>query len=140
MNVKQKVMLAVIALCGLIAAGAVFFWATPCTGTLELANGNAVPMRCTYTGKIAALFGFMLVASAVYMFMTKKNEVFFTIMLALGMIIITFESSVGIGVCKSEMMCWDMALWLRLTGGVALIASFASLLLSDTRKVAPLDR
>ena len=32
--------------CALVAVGAVLLWAAPCAGSLELANGNMVPMRC----------------------------------------------------------------------------------------------
>ena len=45
--------------CALVAVGAVLLWAAPCAGSLELANGNMVPMRCAYTSKVAVLLALM---------------------------------------------------------------------------------
>ena len=48
---KNLQLLAPIAalICAAIVCGAVLLWAPVCSGTLELANGNMVPMRCAYT-------------------------------------------------------------------------------------------
>ena len=50
---KNLQLLAPIAalICAAIVCGAVLLWAPVCSGTLELANGNMVPMRCTVYGE-----------------------------------------------------------------------------------------
>ena len=49
-------------ICAAIVCGAVLLWAPVCSGTLELANGNMVPMRCAYTAKVAVLLALVLAA------------------------------------------------------------------------------
>ena len=64
---KNLQLLAPIAalICAAIVCGAVLLWAPVCSGTLELANGNMVPMRCTYTAKVELLLALILAAVAV---------------------------------------------------------------------------
>ena len=59
---KNLQLLAPIAalICAAIVCGAVLLWAPVCSGTLELANGNMVPMRCAYTAKIALMLVVMI--------------------------------------------------------------------------------
>ena len=58
-----KLIVPIISLvCAAVVCGAVLLWAPVCAGTLELANGNMVPMRCAYTGKVAVLLALVLAA------------------------------------------------------------------------------
>ena len=61
-----KLIVPIISLvCAAVVCGAVLLWAPVCAGTLELANGNMVPMRCAYTAKVAVLLALVLAAVAV---------------------------------------------------------------------------
>ena len=71
---KNLQLLAPIAalICAAIVCGAVLLWAPVCSGTLELANGNMVPMRCAYTAKVELLLALILAAVAVAALVTKR--------------------------------------------------------------------
>ena len=103
---------------GIIGIAAICFWAGPCDGALELANGNMAPMRCAYTAKIAILILAMATAISIKGLSLGRPESLALILLGVALVAITFESLVGIGVCKSEMMCWTMAAWIRPCGVV----------------------
>ena len=61
-----KLIVPIISLvCAAVESGAVLLRAPVCPGTLELANGNMVPMRCAYTAKVAVLLALVLAAVAV---------------------------------------------------------------------------
>lgn len=107
---------------------AILVWAGPCSGVLDLANGNATPMRCFYTSKVIMLIAIVMVLVSVKSFVSGSVEGVALFLLACAMIVVTLESPVGIGVCKSEMACWDMAFWVRLSGAVAAAASLAIVL------------
>ena len=68
-----KLIVPIISLvCAAVVCGAVLLWAPVCAGTLELANGNMVPMRCAYTAKVAVLLALVLAAVAVAALVTKR--------------------------------------------------------------------
>ena len=70
-----KLIVPIISLvCAAVVCGAVLLWAPVCAGTLELANGNMVPMRCAYTAKVAVLLALVLAAVAVAALVTKRQE------------------------------------------------------------------
>lgn len=133
-NKAKTITAAVYALCGIAAIGTVVIWAHPCTGALELANGNAVPMRCFYTGKIAVLLGMVLVSIGAASFATKRDFSIPALLVSVCLIAITFDFFAGIGVCKAEMACWTTAFWLRTLGGVSSAAIIAGMVFSNTRK------
>ena len=122
---KNLQLLAPIAalICAAIVCGAVLLWAPVCSGTLELANGNMVPMRCAYTAKVELLLALILAAVAVVALVTKRPM---TVALALLSLAI---------VCKSaDMACQSTALWLRIAGGISAVATLAGALLNPDRK------
>ena len=121
---KNLQLLAPIAalICAAIVCGAVLLWAPVCSGTLELANGNMVPMRCTYTAKVELLLALILAAVAM-------------VLLSLAIVLLTFDTPLSIGVCKSaDMACQSTALWLRIAGGISTVATLAGALLNPDRK------
>ncbi len=123
MNIKNNVPLisqGIAIAASLVGILAVVVWANPCDGALELANGNMVPMRCAYTAKIAILLFALVIVTSGKNLVTRKPESLTLALLGIALIVITFESVVGIGVCKSEMMCWSMATWIR-GCGIAII-------------------
>ena len=111
-----KLIVPIISLvCAAVVCGAVLLWAPVCAGTLELANGNMVPMRCAYTAKVAVLLALVLLAVAI--------------------VLMTFDTPLSIGVCKSaDMACQATAVWLRVAGGVSAVAALAGALLNPDRK------
>ena len=129
---KNLQLLAPIAalICAAIVCGAVLLWAPVCSGTLELANGNMVPMRCTYTAKIALMLAVILAAMAVAALVTKRPMT-----VALALLSLAFDTPLSIGVCKSaDMACQSTALWLRIAGGISAVATLAGALLNPDRK------
>lgn len=75
-----------------------------CSGTLELANGNMVPMRCTYTAKVELLLALILAAVAVAALVTKRPMTVALVLLSLAIVLLTFDTPLSIGVCKSADM------------------------------------
>ena len=132
-----RVLAVVAAVAALVAVGASFSWAGPCTGVLELAKGNAVPMRCAYAQKAVALMGVVLAIVAAKSAVTGKMESWAIVLLSIAMIAVTFESAFGIGVCKSEMACWTMAAWVRgcaaVSGVCGLVAAVLPLFKKQVR-------
>lgn len=127
---KNLQLLAPIAalICAAIVCGAVLLWAPVCSGTLELANGNMVPMRCTYTAKVELLLALILAAVAVAALVTKRP-------MTVALVLLTFDTPLSIGVCKSaDMACQSTALWLRIAGGISTVATLAGALLNPDRK------
>lgn len=134
MNTIEKIMITISAICGIVIAGAVMIWAPPCSGVLELANGNAVPMRCDYTSRIAVLLALIVTVLAVVSLITGKRLGLPILLISIAIIAVTFESLVGIGVCKSEMQCWTMAYWVRISAGVSIFATVIGFIASTNRK------
>lgn len=109
--------------------------AAVCSGTLELANGNMVPMRCAYTAKIALMLAVILAAVAVAALVTKRPMTVALVLLSLAIVLLTFDTPLSIGVCKSaDMACQTTALWLRIAGGISAVAALAGALLNPDRK------
>lgn len=134
---KNLQLLAPIAalICAAIVCGAVLLWAPVCSGTLELANGNMVPMRCAYTAKIALMLAVILAAVAVAALVTKRPMTVALVLLSLALVLLTFDTPLSIGVCKSaDMACQSTALWLRVAGGISAVAALAGALLNPSRK------
>lgn len=129
------VLQAVSLLCALVVMGAVTLWAPVCSGTLELANGNMVPMRCAYTAKVALLLALVLAIVVVYGLAAKRSTTLVVVLLSAAIVLLTFDTPLSIGVCKSaDMACQATALWLRIAGGVSLVAAIAAAVVNPDRK------
>lgn len=137
MSTREKIVYVVIGICGLLTMGATMIWAQPCSGVLELANGNAAPMRCNYTARIATLLGLVLVILAIVSLVSKHSMAIPVLLVAAAMIIITFDSALGIGVCKSKMPCWTTAAWIRTCAGIAIAAGLVGLVGGKGKKQVP---
>ena len=131
-----KLIVPIISLvCAAVVCGAVLLWAPVCAGTLELANGNMVPMRCAYTAKVAVLLALVLAAVAVAALVTKRPMTVALVLLSVAIVLMTFDTPLSIGVCKSaDMACQATAVWLRVAGGVSAVAALAGALLNPDRK------
>ena len=134
---KNLSLLAPIAalVCAVVICGAVLLWTPVCAGMLELANGNMVPMRCTYTAKVELLLALILAAVAVAALVTKRPMTVALVLLSVAIVLMTFDTPLSIGVCKSaDMACQATAVWLRVAGGVSAVAALAGALLNPDRK------
>ena len=57
------------------------------------------------------------------------------VLLSLAIVLLTFDTPLSIGVCKSaDMACQSTALWLRIAGGISTVATLAGALLNPDRK------
>jgi len=132
---KLSVVTQVVALvAAVVGALAVVLWAGPCTGALELANGNMVPMRCAYTAKVAVLLFALAAGLSVRGLATKKRDDLAFVLLGVALFLVTFESAVGIGVCKSQMECWTMAAWIRGCGALVALCGMVNALASVAKR------
>ena len=134
---KNLQLLAPIAalICAAIVCGAVLLWAPVCSGTLELANGNVVPMRCAYTAEVGLLLALIRAAVAVVALVTKRPMTVALVLLSLAIVLLTVDTPLSSGVCKSaDMACQSTALWLRIAGGISAVAALAGALLNPSRK------
>lgn len=126
---SQKIsgIIAAIAAILLLAADKIF--APVCTSTLELANGGVCMMRCHYYGIAVFFFGILLLIEAILMFIGQPTNKLPILMLATAVLLMLLSNaSVGIGICaKADMMCHDTALWARISGLLAIVASGISL-------------
>lgn len=130
-----RIMQVVSIVCACVAAGAVLIWAPVCSGTLELANGNMVPMRCAYTAKVELLLAILLIVACVVGIVTKRSMVVMIAVLSLAMILMTFDTPLSIGVCRSaDMACQSTAIWLRVAGGISLVAALVGVIANPNRK------
>lgn len=121
--------------CAAVVCGAVLLWAPVCSGSLELANGNMAPMRCAYTAKIALLLALILAGVAVAALVTKRPMTVALVLLSLALVLLTFDTPLSIGVCKSaDMACQSTALWLRIAGSVSAVAALVGALINPNRK------
>ena len=57
------------------------------------------------------------------------------VLLSLAIVLLTFDTPLSIGVCKSaDMACQSTALWLRIAGGISAVSTLAGALLNPDRK------
>ena len=101
---------------------ALSLWASPCSGQLELANGNFTLMKCVYTVKAAKLIAAALFVVALENLAKKRIASFTYIGFGLALFLITFAGALGIGICaKPDMACHTSALWIRIFGVLTIL-------------------
>lgn len=134
---KNLQLLAPIAalICAAIVCGAVLLWAPVCSGTLELANGNMVPCAAPIRRRLELLLALILAAVAVAALVTKRPMTVALVLLSLAIVLLTFDTPLSIGVCKSA----DMALpehgaVAAHRRGISTVATLAGALLNPDRK------
>ncbi len=122
-------------LSALVVLGAVLVWAPPCAGSLELANGNMVPMRCAYAGKAAVLLAVVLAVVCLAALATKKSATVAIVALSVALVVVTFNTPFSAGVCSAaDMACQTTAVWLRVCGIVSAAAALVAFAADPTRK------
>lgn len=114
---------------GLILIVIVKVFAPVCTGMVKLESGSQSFMKCHYTGQILLYFGILLMVSGIFAFLTKQFAAVGMIGCVLGsfMILVTTDTSLGIGVCaNAEMACNLTAGLARILGAVTIIIGICS--------------
>lgn len=117
----------------LVILGAIHVWAPVCDGFLELGDGRYVPMRCLYTAKAASVLAILVLIQAITSIVTKKNNPVMLIALGIMMISLTYESVIGIGICKKVMACHDTAFWVRGGAFLTIVIAIVPIFLKPTK-------
>lgn len=123
-SMKEKIVVAVNLLAGIIMAAAPKIWAKPCSGMMILENGNQAHMRCFYSGQALAILGIILLANALIMLFTKNKLQGGLVAVATGILsfFVTTDTGLGIGICAhTGMACHVMASWSKLAAGLIII-------------------
>lgn len=124
-------------LASIIILGAVLFWAPVCDGLLKLENGNMVHMKCFYTGQSSILLAILLFITAIIAYMSKtdhKKIQWIIILIGIMLIVNTFESTIGIGICKKiTMSCHTTAKWIRLSGAISIVAGLVDIVVNSNK-------
>ena len=123
-------------LLALLLIAALSLWAPPCSGQLELANGNFTFMKCVYTAKAAMLIVVILIFAALENIAKKRLAALTYVVFGAALIAITFTSALGIGICANvEMACHTSALWIRIFGALIIVDGVVSFFLKDQRSL-----
>ena len=125
--INQRFLASGLLAVAVLVIGSLYIWSPVCDGLLELKNGNMVHMKCFYTAQTATLIALLLLVQAVYSIVTKKNNPILVIAIGIMLISVTFESIIGIGVCKKLMPCHETAFWLRTCGCFTILIGLVSL-------------
>ena len=111
---------------GAVMILAIFVWAAPCSGQLELANGNFVPMKCLYTGKAAVIAGIILMGAGLDGLLKKQVSPITITVIGILLFVLPFANIIGIGVCVKEgMACHASAIWMKIIGALTVIDGIA---------------
>lgn len=132
-----KIIMSMELLAALLILGAIYIWAPVCSGLLTLQNGTMVHMKCFYTAQASTVLAVILLVTAFVAFMSKSdhNKIQWIVVL-IGIMIIaaTYESLIGIGICKKPTMeCHATAAWLRASGAIAIIGGLLDVLANSTK-------
>lgn len=120
--------------CAILAIGAASIWAPPCSGALELTNGNMVPMKCAYAAKVGIVLATLIAICSALSF-AKKDILFAVAVISLALAFIVMQLPGAIGVCKSDgMACHTTAAWFISCGGISFISSITGIVLNPKRK------
>jgi hypothetical protein len=133
----SKIILGTELLAALLILGAVFIWAPVCSGLLTLQNGTLVHMKCFYTAQASIVLALILVIAAIAAFFSKTdhNKIHWVI-IVIGIMIIanTYDSIIGIGICKKVTMeCHTTAVWLKVGAALAIISGLLDIFANSSK-------
>lgn len=122
---SQKISGAVSCLAAVLILAADKIFAPVCKGTMELANGGECMMKCHYYGIALFLFGLLLLAESILIFIGKHDFKMPVAVIATAVLILLLSNaSIGIGICaKAGMMCHKTALWARIGAILAIVGA-----------------
>lgn len=130
-----KTVLGIQLLAALLVLGAIYIWAPVCSGLLTLQNGSLVHMKCFYTAQAAKVLSITLLTAVVAAYHTKTdlNKIQAVIaIIGVTIIAITYESSLGIGICRAPMECHATAAWLRGSGALIVVAALTQVFVNTS--------
>ncbi|MDD3894252.1 MAG: DUF4418 family protein [Syntrophomonadaceae bacterium] len=131
----SKIILGMELLASLLVMGSIFYWAPVCAGLLTLENGNMVHMKCFYTGQASVALALILLTTAIVAFFSKNDHhkvQWISIVIGILLIANTFESVIGIGICKNpSMACHSTAVWLRSAGVLTVVSGLVDILANN---------
>jgi len=125
-NIHKILLFSSIAV-SLLMLGAIYIWAPVCDGFLELANGNMVHMKCFYTAQAATILVFLLLILILTFLIFNNINSVMIIALGIMLFILTYESILGIGVCKKVMACHQTVFWLRSGSALTILIGIATI-------------
>ena len=124
----------ILALVSVLTLAGITAFSPVCSKLIELASGNMTHMKCFYTGKVAVILGIiLLVASIISIFKNNKYNTILIFIIGILLICVTFESFIGIGICKKVMDCHSTALWIRGGGVLSIIIGLIMLFIKDKK-------
>lgn len=136
-----KIILGTELLASLLVLGSVFIWAPVCNGLLTLANGTMAHMKCFYTGQASVALALILLITAIAAFFSKTDHKKIQwVVIAIGILLIvnTFESIIGIGICKmTTMACNTTAVWIRGSGVLAIACGLSDIFVNSSKTGEP---
>jgi len=130
----SKILNGILVFTGLVVIGAILIWSPVCSGMLDLANGNMTHMKCYYTGQASLLLSIVLVVAGIESFLTNSRKPWTFIAIGILLLVVTFDSRLGIGICMKVMSCHTTAIWIRGGGIVAILCGLISLFMGKTRE------
>lgn len=122
MKSLSKTLSCILVLVSLLSLAGIVLFSPVCSKLLELANGNMTHMKCFYTGKASIILTIILLISSILGFL-KENKYINIVIIVIGVLLIavTYDSFIGIGICKKAMDCHSTALWIRGEGIISII-------------------
>jgi nitric oxide reductase large subunit len=136
-NNLSRILLGTELLAAMLILGAVLVWAPVCNGLLTLENGTMVHMKCFYTAQTSLVLAILLIASVLIACFSKtdhKKMKWMVILIGIMLILNTFESMLGIGICKkTDMACHATAFWIRWGGIIAILSGLLDMGLNNNK-------
>lgn len=121
-NKINNILAAAEAILGIFMILIVKVIAPVCSGTVELASGKQMPMKCHYTGVVLLFLGILMLINAVALFVTKEAFACGIMTVALSaFVFVVLSGSVGIGVCMKVMACHTTAAFARVAGAIGIV-------------------
>ena len=131
---SSKAISTILILVGLVVIGAIAIWSPVCSKMIELANGNMTYMKCQYTGQASILLSIVLVIAGLESLISGSRKPWTIMTIGIMLLVVTFNSKLGIGLCKKNTMaCHSTAIWICGGGIVTIICGFISLINGERR-------
>jgi uncharacterized membrane protein len=91
-------------------------------------------MKCFYTGQSSMVLAILLFVTAIIAYLSKtdhKKIQWIIIIIGIMLIVNTFESTLGIGICKKiTMSCHTTAKWIRFSGVISILVGLVDIVVN----------
>lgn len=130
---RQRVSSILLILAGALILSALHWFAPVCTKQIVLFNkaGDEIlkPMACNHTADAAQIIAYILVALGIDAWFSSKIRIS---AIAIGIILFILpmhaDLPCAMGICKMDMPCHTTAIWLRIAGGISILAGILNLI------------